>query len=64
MTVSLVTDVEDLLFEVESASGALEFRLVEGLGLVELIAVGRPHLVGPLVLLSLPGGAIPLLPVA
>lgn len=64
MTSSLVTGVEDLLFKVKTAVVALESRLVEGLGLVELVAVGRPHLVSPLILLSLPGRAVPFLPVA
>ena len=61
---SLVRDIKDLLSDCKTAVVGLKFCLVEGLWLVELVAVGGPHHVTPLVLLSLPGGAVTLLPVA
>ena len=58
---SLVLDVEDLLFATETAISALEFRLVEWLGLVEVVPVARPDLISVQVLLSPPRRAVPAL---
>ena len=61
---SLVLDVEDLLFATETAISALEFRLVEWLGLVEVVPVAGPDLVSVQVLLSPPRRAVPALTIA
>lgn len=61
---SLIEDVEDLLFSSETTIGNLQLRLVERLWFVEVVAVWGPDLIGPLVLLCSPGGAIPSLAIA
>ena len=61
---SLIEDVEDLLFPSQTAIGDLQLGLVERFGLVEVVAVGSPDLVRPLVLLCSPGGAVPGLTIA
>ena len=61
---SLVCNVEDLLLALQAAVGHLERWLVEGLRLVEVVAVAGTDLISVLVLLSPPGCAVPGLPVA
>ena len=61
---SLIEDVKDLLFPFQTPIGDLQLGLVERFGLVEIVAVGGPDLVGPLVLLCSPGGAVPGLTIA
>ena len=53
-----------MLLSLKSAVSHLQLGLVEGLGLVEVVAVRRPHLVSVLVLLRLPGRAVPELTIA
>lgn len=59
---SLVSDIKDLLLALETAIRHHELHLVEGLGLVEVVAVGCANLVRVLVLLCFPGRTIPQLP--
>ena len=61
---SLVSDVKDLLSSSHAAIAALKLLLMEGFGLVEIVAIGSPHLISPLILLSLPGSTIPALAIA
>jgi len=56
-------NVEGLLHFLQSARGVAELNLVEGLGGVESVTVGCPHLVGVSVLLGGPAGTIPVLSV-
>lgn len=56
-----IVDLEDFL---ETTGRVLELVQMEGLGLVELVAVGRADLVRVLVRLSPPGCAVPQLSVA
>ena len=61
---SLVSDIKDLLLSLKAAVSHLQLGLVERLWLVEVVAVGRPHLVRVLVLLRPPGRAVPELTIA
>ena len=56
---SLVRSVEDLLFSPETAISHLQNGLVERLRLIKVISVASPDLVSVLVLLCLPGSAVP-----
>jgi len=60
---SLVCSVPDLLGQLKAAVVVAQLRLLEGLGLVKLHPVEGAHLVSVRVLLSAPGGAVPVLPV-
>lgn len=59
----LVFRVVNLLFVVEASIVVTEVCLVEGLGLVVSKSVGSTDLVGVLVSLSAPSGAVPVLTV-
>jgi len=59
----LVSKIEHLLFMVEAAVVVAQLSLVEGLGLVVAQSVGGADLVGVLVALGAPAGAIPVLTV-
>lgn len=59
----MVGPVVDELLLAQTASGLLDLGQVEGLGLVEVVAVSRTNLVRVLVLLSSPASAVPKLTV-
>ena len=44
---SLVSDVKDLLSSSHAAIAALKLLLMEGFGLVEIVAIGSPQLISP-----------------
>lgn len=58
------TDVEDLLLPLETAIGHFESGLMEGLRLVQCVAIRSPELVSVQILLGLPGVTVPKLTVA
>ena len=58
-----VLDVEHGLSSVKSSVVVLKLCLVEGLWLVETVTVGSSNLVGVLVCLGSPTGAVPVLSV-
>ena len=64
MNHSLVSGVKDLLFSLQTAICDLQDRLVEWLRLIKVVAVGCSDLVRVLVLLCLPGRAVPQLAIA